>query len=438
VRRLRPSHFIRWNGNDSVVKSFSTFSFANQVEEDESSIIEQIRELLTFAVRKRLQSKKRIGVFLSGGLDSSSMVSLLHQAGRVGISTFSFRCQGKSFDESNYAKIVADTFGTIHHVVEYTPKSVLLAEHMVDLMDEPFCDVGINIATYLMARMAGGTVDNLFTGDGGDELFGGHPVYMADKTARFFQWMPRIILQPLFVLGRSLPDSDQKKDWKVKIKRFSESYRFPSQLGTHRWRAYYQLSELEDLIDPDIFNQAGLINPFEDILSYNQETDGSDPLSRSLQSDYQTVVQFYLRRMDLVRAFGMTPRFPMLDDRLVSYCGRVPSSLKIRGFSDTKYIEKKAIEPWLPESIVYRKDKLGHSIPLKNWLRDNPLVQQFVFDLLSEGTVKKRGLFQVSAIQKMKEEHLQKIRNHSHRLWALAILELWLASKEKISSTTER
>ncbi|MFO7888926.1 MAG: asparagine synthase-related protein [bacterium] len=430
IKRLLPAHFLIWKRGSGSVKKYWSLSFSNQTEESKKEIGENIREKLTEAVRIRINKKEKIGAFLSGGLDSSSIVSLLSSNSKQDISTYSFRCKGKSYDESVYARIVAENFNTQFNLLEYSPEDVLKAEKMVESMDEPFCDVGINIATYLLSEYAAGKVSGLFTGDGGDELFAGHPVYIADKVNRMFGWIPDFILNPIFTVGRSLEDSEKKKDLRVKFKRFSESYRYPASLGTHRWRVYYNPSDLKQLLVRGWWNGENPEDIFNDVIQFNNQTDGKDMLSRSLASDYQTVVQFYNRRLSLARSFGLHPKMPMLDPDLASYCATIPSSLKIKGFSDVKYIEKIAVEPLLPREIVYRKDKLGHSIPLKNWLIENSTVKEFVYDLISETTLRSRNYFNPDYVNTMKENHLRREHNNSHRLWALAILELWLRSLE--------
>ena len=162
------------------------------------------------------------------------------------------------------------------------------------------------------------------------------------------------------------------------------------------------------------------------MLDRNREVEGLDHMSHSLYSDYNTVMDFYLRRNDINRSFGVETRYPMLDHELVEYCARIPMSLKIRGWFDTKYIFRKSMEPVLPHKIVHREDKLGHSIPLKNWLRDKPQVKEFILDHLSEETIRKRGYFNVSYINRMINEHMSMKRNNSHRLWTLAVLEMWM------------
>ncbi|MBN2102743.1 hypothetical protein JW835_01740 [bacterium] len=428
VNRLPPAHILHWESGRVRTEKYWSIRFDPDDLKPVDAWGHDVREALDEAVRIRRESRKT-GAFLSGGLDSSSIVSLLNRQGETVLSTFSFRCRGESFDESHYAKIVADAVHANHQVIEYSAEDILETGSMVALMDEPFCDVGINVATYLLSKTAGGEAELLFTGDGGDELFAGHPVYMADKVGTLFRWIPPMIRNPLFTLGRSLPDSEQKKDWKVKLKRFSESYAFPQALGTQRWRIYYRWEDLADLLHPDILQDILKDDIFDPMIRFNQEANGPDALSRSLYADYQTVVQFYLRRMEMARYFGLSPRLPMLDPEIVELCARIPSRYKIRGWNDTKYIEKVAADPLLPREIVHRKDKLGHSIPLKNWIRDHERARSFVNDLISAPTLKKRGLFNPEFVQKMWDEHQARIRNHSHRLWALAVLELWMRTK---------
>jgi len=130
--------------------------------------------------------------------------------------------------------------------------------------------------------------------------------------------------------------------------------------------------------------------------------------------------------MDLVRYFGIQPILPMLDYRLVECAATVPSELKIRGYSKTKYIEKSVLAGIIPDQILNRHDKLGHSIPFKNWLRDDLTVKGFVQNILSDSSVKRRGLFNAETIRTMWDNHQTGRQNNSHRLWMLTVLELWL------------
>ncbi len=274
-----------------------------------------------------------------------------------------------------------------------------------------------------------GLASEVYSGHGGDELFAGHPVYSADKIAAYTDRIPGAIKSPVASLFRQLPDSDKKLNLTVKLKRFSESLAYPKEFGTYRWRIYYGNEELNRLFEPDLaIDQNQYLNLFSDLLGMYQDADGKDPLSRSLFVDFKTEVSFHLRRMDLVRYFGVKPIFPMLDYRLVESAATVPASLKIKGYSDTKYIEKPVLAGVIPDQILNRHDKLGHSIPFKNWLRSDPVVKGFVQEVLSDRNVERRGLFNRATIQTMWDNHQSARQNNSHRLWMLTVLELWLVA----------
>jgi asparagine synthase (glutamine-hydrolysing) len=195
---------------------------------------------------------------------------------------------------------------------------------------------------------------------------------------------------------------------------------------SHRWRAYYTPGELQELCTEDFLSSCQLPQVYDAMLQYSDESDQWDSLSRSLHSDYQTLVNFYLRRLQLLRGFKIESRLPLLDHRLVEYAARIPSRLKIRGFSDTKYIYKKILEEVLPREILYDRPKLGHSVPMKNWLREDVKLQNWADEILTDSTIVKRGLFRPSVVRRLVDEHRTRRHNHSHRLWALIVLELWI------------
>jgi asparagine synthase (glutamine-hydrolysing) len=268
----------------------------------------------------------------------------------------------------------------------------------------------------------------VLSGEGGDELFGGHPVYVADKVAAVVDRIPRAIVNPLARILRRIPDSDQKKNMQVKLKRFAYGLAFPPELLSHRWRVYYTPAELRELCTGDFLAECDMQELFDPMFKYTREVDGKDPLSRSLCSDYQTLVDFYLRRLSLLRQYSIESRLPLLDHRLVEYGAKIPSALKIRHMSETKYIYKKIVEGVLPSEILHNRPKLGHSVPMKNWLREDASLREWIRDMLGSEFLKKRGFFRDGIVQRMVDEHVQKSHNHSHRLWGLMVLECWLGS----------
>jgi asparagine synthase (glutamine-hydrolysing) len=384
VKQVRPGSLVVLTPEGVTQQRYWFLSFRKSGEKSEADYCNELRELTKDSLRRRIPDSAPLGIFLSGGMDSSSVAGLTRDLVSKPFKTFSYRCLGKSVDESHYARIMAEYCRSEHHEVLYEPADVCKMAAMVELMDEPFCNVGINVATYLLGQAAQGKVARVFSGDGGDELFGGHPVYVADRVAATFEKIPFPLRSSLTAALRLLPDSDQKQNLTVKLKRFSESIAYPKELGTHRWRMYYRDDDLKKLMNADVSNGTCPSHSlFADLVDLKREADGCDMLSRSLYVDFHTELGFSLRRMDLVRHFQMTPCFPLLDHRLVEHAATIPSHLKIRNRSETKYIQHRAMEPLLPHAIVHRKDKLGHSIPFKTWL---------------------------------------------HRLWALTVLELWMTA----------
>ncbi|OQX95490.1 asparagine synthase (glutamine-hydrolyzing) [candidate division KSB1 bacterium 4572_119] len=425
IKKLRPGQFLRFAKEKLSIERYWYLSFAQDQEKTEEQFVKELLPKLKKSVKIRLEKEKSHGAFLSGGMDSSTMVGLMSPEVQGKIHTFSFRCKGKSFDESHYAKIVSDRYGTDHQLVEFDSDEVLSIKEIVKHMDEPFCDIGIEVASYLLGKNAKGKTSYVLTGDGGDELFAGHPVYQADKVAQKFSKIPKPLQKMMTGLFSLFPDTDKKKSFAVKAQRFAYSYRFPEELFSNRWRVYYQQSEMTKLFTSDYRDKILSTHPLDDITAIYKEADGTDFLSKTLYGDYHTVVSFYLRRMQLLRSFGIEARFPMFDPRLVEYAAKIPSELKLRG-NETKYILHKTMAGVLPDEIVFRKDKLGHSVPFKNWLRDVPEINNLIKEVLSEESIKKRGYFNPAFVQRLLTEHFKRKKNNSHRLWALLVLELWM------------
>jgi asparagine synthase (glutamine-hydrolysing) len=428
VFKVPAGHVVSVHGSTLSATRYWRLSFAETQVKTEGEYREEVLELIQDAIRIRLDPHRPAGVFLSGGTDSSAIVSLASRLSTRPIQTFSFRCQGRSYDESPYARFVANHYGTRHTEVPYGPECLSLITSAVEWMDEPFCDVGIEIGTYLLGRAAGGNVDHVFSGEGGDELFGGHPVYVADTAAALVNRMPRLMLTPLAHLLQRIPDSDQKKNLQVKLKRFAYSLAFPPELLSHRWRAYYTPVELRALCTRELLADCDMDRVFEGMLRHTREADGRDRLSRSLHADYSTLVDFYLRRLGLLRQHSIERRLPLLDHRLVEYAAKIPSRLKIRHLSETKYIYRRILEGVLPAEILHNRPKLGHSVPMKNWLRENGDLREWAWGILGDGTFRGRGFFRPPVVRRMLDEHVRKSHNHSHRLWGLIVMESWLRS----------
>lgn len=427
IQKLRAGHLLSLQGRKMEIKPYWKISYRERNPKPLEVLKKDLLQELDAVVQVRLpHSEKKTGVFLSGGMDSSSVVGLSAPKMTTPLHTFSFRCKGKGFDESYYADFMSRHYGTNHHLVEYPPERITELGELVSYMEEPFSDIGIEIASFLLGKEARNQVDVILTGDGGDELFAGHPVYLAEKMSRKYDVLPRFLKRGIYKISRLLPDTEEKKSFSVKVKRFSYSAQFPQDLYSNRWRMYYTSQEIKNLVRDDLWERLESTEPLAYFYELYAEADGDDYLSKSLYADYFTVVDFYLRRMAVLRNFGIEARFPLLDPDIVAFSTKIPPELKINKSGETKYIQHVTMAGVLPDEIVFRKDKLGHSVPMKNWMRENDFVKHYIYDRLDKSTIERRGLFRLETIQKLIQEHLSKKENHSHRIWSLMVLEMWL------------
>ena len=427
VKKVRPGHILILENGNMRLKQYWSLSYQHQDERQFEDYCHELVEQTKKAVRIRSQeTSSDPGAFLSGGMDSSSVVGLLNGQIDRPIHTFSFRCLGKSTDESYYARVMADHYKTVHHEIPYDAEELFNLESMAGCMDEPLCDIGIELGSYIMGRASQKEVSYILTGDGGDELYAGHPVYLADNMATMFDRIPSPLRRAVISTASILPDSDKKKSLLVKARRFAYNYKLPAELLSNRWRIYYTGDELADLCTPDVLDQFGELNSYKDITDLYVGADGTDLLSNSLFADFQTLSHFHIDRLRLTRASGVVARFPLYDYKLVEFSATVPNKFKIKSSSEVKFIEKKALEGILPDEIVFRKKKMGHNVPMKNWMRESPIFRDLINKVLSPDSIRKRGFFKQSFIQKMMEQHLQKKKDYSHRLYSLLVLELWM------------
>ena len=412
----------------SRVDYWYRLSFANGVAANEKEITENYRSLLEASVVRRL-SEDRLGVFLSGGMDSSSAATFArrHLAGTI--SSYSFRCVGASFDESPFSRALAKALGTQHTEVDYGELQSLEAIAAAGAMDMPFCDIGIEIGTWLLCKAASTHVDYLMTGDGGDEIWASHPVYAAQRIMRWYDVMPipRPVRTALVAACGLVRDSDKKRNLPVVLKRLVPESTYPKDFKHYRWKMYYTLGSLRSLLAPALSAAVAATEPFQAATeSFKHYQGPDDGISPCLYSDYRTVSGCYFSRMFLARSFGIEVRMPFYDRDLVEYGARIPVNLKLEGLERTKRLFRVAMEGILPDIINHRPDKMGHSVPFKNWLRGSGPLSSQVTETLSSSRFNDRGLFRPEAVARMLSEHRSRRHNHSHRIWALFILEHWL------------
>jgi asparagine synthase (glutamine-hydrolysing) len=386
---------------------------------------EELREKLRDASVSRLVSDVPLGVFLSGGLDSSTLVATMSELSPGNVNSFSVSFPQRTFDEGEYAEYVARHFNTRHHVLtadDQTMRGALLT--LMDHLDEPMADPAI-IPTYLLSCFARQHIKVALSGEGSDELFGGYPTYLGTRAAEYYLRLPEFLRrQVVDRLSELLPVTSDAVPKGLFLRRFLTHAEKDPAVRHHSWFGMFSAEEIEQLFTPQ---WAGLHPPIGAIFNpLSRVLDGArfnDVLAEMLYLDFR----MYLEDNLLVKvdrasmACSLEMRTPFLDHRLIEFASGLPTNLKVRGFK-TKYILKKAVEKWLPHKIVYRQ-KRGFSVPIASWLRDD--LQPLVAETLEEGKLKRQGLFNSEYVQQLIGEHCSGVADHRKGLWALLCFQLW-------------
>ncbi len=422
IHKLLPAHYLIYERGKITIRPYWHLSFQAS-EESEGQLAEQFVALLTDAVKIRLMSDVPLGAFLSGGLDSSSVVALMSRSSNNGVKTFSIGFADKTYNELPYARRVAQVFATEHHEEFINPDIVDLTAKLIHHLDEPLGDFSI-FPTFLVSEMARRHVKVVLSGDGGDELFAGYDTYIADRLARKFSCLPRFLrTNCLAAIAGQLRPSEKKKGLRNRIKRFAEGARLPADLQHVRWMIFLQNAEKQRLYSSDFLRDLGDFDAHDLMLEQFASCNSNDPLDQQQYVDIHTyLVDDILVKVDrMSMATSLEARVPFLDYRFVEFAATVPSHLRLRG-KTSKYLLKRAMTDILPIEIIQR-NKEGFSIPIKNWMKKE--LKPMMLDALSPASIKKSGFFDSNTVQSLIHEHLQGRENHSHRLWALMVFQLW-------------
>ena len=332
---------------------------------------EQIRELLDRAVQRRLISDVPLGVFLSGGVDSSAVTALASRHLPKGeLKTFSIGFDEKSFDESEYARRVADLFGTDHHMEKLSlDRAHTLLDECLARLDEPLGDSSL-LPTYLLNRFTRQHVTVALGGDGGDELFAGYDPFRALDRARLYQSVfPRPIHRGIRALVERLPVSHANMSLDFKIKRTLRGLSYEPRLWLPVWMGSLDPVEISELFDGPV--------DLEDLYSEAIQSWEACPQTDLVDKTLQFYAKLYLQDDIMVKVdrasmmHGLEVRAPFLDIEFVDFARRIPSNYKLRG-GVTKYILKKALEPLLPDDILHRSKK-GFGSPIGPWFKNGTL-----------------------------------------------------------------
>lgn len=427
IKKLLPGHILVCTPENISVMEYWDIKFLPQENKDETYYIERLSELLNEAVECRLMSEVPLGAFLSGGVDSSSVVALMSKLLDQPVITSSIGFKEESFNELEFAKIITQKYNTNHYEHIVTPDIFDVINKLIWHFDEPFADASA-IPTYYVSKTAREHVTVALSGDGGDEVFAGY-------TRRYFydrlENQIRNVL-PQFIRKNLLPSIAKyypKLDWLPKILKILRVKTILTNIALSPERAFFNSmstfnnEQKDKLYSHDLKTKLSGYDSFSLFEYYFNKTKGWDPLSRVQYVDTKT----YLPNDILVKvdrmsmAVSLEVRSPFLDHKLVEFAATIPSDLKLKGMI-SKYILKKTLKPLLPDEILTRK-KMGFGVPIGLWFKNE--IKNMTQEILFNSNCSQRGYFNIESIRWMWNQHQRGITNFDYHLWALLIFELW-------------
>jgi asparagine synthase (glutamine-hydrolysing) len=423
IHKLPAGHFLLLQGQELRLEQYWDLQFYPQSPQlSFAEAVEQMRDLLDQAVASHLVSDVPLGVFLSGGLDSSCLVALMRQHINGPLKTFTIGYKDKSFSELDYAQIVAEHCQTDHQVLLLDSLKPEYVEKTLWHLDEPMTDLS-TVPLYLLCQQAKEQVTVCLSGEGADESFAGYDRFKASRMNRWFSLLPSVVRKE--VIGRMitlLPDQPQKKGAVNMLKRFVEGANLdPS--GQHlRWQYFLNAAQSSQLFSTHFYDRIQA-DPFRLVREHDARcTAGSDRINREIYLDTRFMMtDSVLMKVDrMSMAHSLEIRVPLLDHLLVEFMASLPGDWKLKGLT-TKYIFRAALEGLLPERIVHR-GKQGYSLPVKHLLRGE--LKGYMIELLNHSALIQENM-NLPYVNQLIEEHCSLRHNHNHILWALLNLAVW-------------
>ena len=425
IHKLPPAHYLVYKDGQITIKRYWDAADVEVRAWSVDAAADALKETLREAVRSQMMSDVPIGLFLSGGIDSSAVGIMLRDAqGSSAVSSFSMGFDDGSYNELPYAREVAALCGTAHHEGTVTPDVAGLFDRLVVHLDEPFADVSL-FPTFLVSQMARAHVKVALTGDGGDELFGGYDAYQAEALAgKWAGLMPEAATRAADAVLALVPPTDKKKGLVNKARRFVDGLAHaPASIAQYRWMTFLGADAKSRLYTPAFRGALASADVYRPVREALARMGHDDLLNRQLYAD----LSIYLADDILVKvdrmsmATSLETRAPFLDARVMELAFSMPGDLKIRG-GTRKFILKQALRGLVPDRILDRK-KEGFSIPMKQWLKRElkPLMER----LLAPERLAARGLIEPAETRRLIDEHCAGRANHAHVLFSLMVFERW-------------
>ncbi|MFY9574324.1 MAG: asparagine synthase (glutamine-hydrolyzing), partial [Blastocatellia bacterium] len=427
VFKLPPAHYLVYRGGKAEVVEYWDLKFDDDNTLSEAEWIERVREQIGRSVRAQLLADVPLGAFLSGGVDSSTIVALMSGVSEAKPSTYTFGFHREDLrydileDDVNYARLVGERFQTDYHESYLEPQVMQLLPKLVYHMDEPVADPAI-ITSYLICRAARERLTVLLSGMGGDEVFAGYPRHTAVKIAEAYNLIPSFLSRPVV---DALPGARPGRFTALfrNTKKLARSAALPERERYLGFGTYFTEAEKRDLYSGELARAANDFDAYAEHRKYFDRVNGEDFVNQMIYVDMKTFLPcLNLTYTDKTSMASSTEvRVPLLDHELVEMSARIPSALKLKGLTG-KYILKRAAEAWLPREIIQRK-KAGFSAPVRAWLARD--LREMVEDILSEANIRRRDYFNYTFVRKLIDDNLSGREDNSLKVFQLLTLELW-------------
>lgn len=424
IYKLEPGHYLIFkDGAIQEKKPFWNITFKPQALSFEDAKA-QFDTLLNDATASRLISDVPLGVFLSGGLDSSTVAYYAQKNSNVPIQTYSIGFEEKSYDETDYAQKVAQKLGTNHHLQILTAQdSINLLPEILPKLDEPFADPSV-IPTYLLSKFTRKEVTVALGGDGSDELLAGYPTFISEAVRPYYAATPSFIKTIVSQLARALPVSDANISFDFKVKQFLKGFEEEAKYTHTLWMGSFTPNDKKSLFAPKILAQIRNGHGLQAVDAAIAEVATASNFNQLLNTYYRTyLIDDILVKVDRASMYSsLEVRAPFLDYRVVDFLNSLPKSYKQNGLKPGKHILRELMRDKIPNDIIDRPKK-GFGIPLSSWLRHD--LKPLCNELLSESALNQHGLFDNKYVQQLKNEHFDVKQNNRKLLWNLMVFQSW-------------
>ena len=423
IFKLEPGSFLTvQNGNIKKEHYWDIPLDLPKLHITEEEAVEELERLFAASVKRRLLSDVPVGVFLSGGIDSSLVAKFMADASNEKIKTFSIGFQEKSFDESKIAMRFAKELNSEHHQFLFDSKECLkLIPNIANLVDEPLSDASI-LPTYFLSNFASKQLKVCLGGDGGDELFAGYQIFPVHKLIGLYNILPRELKQVMLSVANKIPPRETYLSFPFVVKQFLRGVGMANEIRMFVWMGAFLDGEKKQLLSPNVYNQTNT-NTFDIISNHLTRKFISNDTDRMLY----LISKIYMTDDILVKvdrasmATSLEVRGPFLDYTIQEFAAQLPYELKLSRLT-SKYILKKMAKRHLPNYII-NKRKQGFAIPVTKWLKND--LKEILLHYTSKSYINNQGIFQHGFIDKLVQNHLNETWDNKKLLWNLLVFQLW-------------